>query len=500
MMRVLAHRFVMTAAATCLVAAAACAQWSFQLDTSFRSVVVQRNVNAIHVLTDGGVFLSGLIRFAGDMSDRGSAKLLTDGSRDLTFPSFPQTTGGGKIVPWLNGKFYVAAFQPRRMLANGLVDPSFGPIGIGPYFQSGTIGDYHVFPDGRVLISGSHTLSDAVRGFVGSYELIWFTNTGYLDTTRTHRNANGPIYEFKEMLNGQFICTCNCSQYEGQPVSRVFRVNADGSLDTAFQSSITAGNIYEIEGLPDGRVLLGGNFRFSGAPQDTVRLARLLPDGQRDAAFASPSFAGYGLWWPPSGTIVFDIFPFHGGTYIIAGQFVAVNGQERKGLCMVDGDGALLPAFDSCGTGPFTYQSTTNATPLNVYWSPDSTAIYICGTYASYTDGTTTDPSQRFVSRLLVSELTTAVQDPAAPSGKLFTLQPNPAQGSVTFVYNNPRMASAQGSIVVRDLVGRVIISLPMNNQQGQQTWGLQAVSPGTYLVQYLAGGQVLHTEKLLVQ
>ncbi|MBK8499293.1 MAG: hypothetical protein IPL52_10850 [Flavobacteriales bacterium] len=63
----------------------------------------------------------------------------------------------------------------------------------GPYFLSLQPADYHVFPDGRVLISGTHTLNDPVRGFVGSYELIWFSNEGYLDTTRTHRNANGVI-------------------------------------------------------------------------------------------------------------------------------------------------------------------------------------------------------------------------------------------------------------------------------------------------------------------
>jgi hypothetical protein len=46
----------------------------------------------------------------------------------------------------------------------------------GPYFASLQGGDYHVFPDGRVLMSGSHQLSDTIRGFVG-YEPIWFTNT-----------------------------------------------------------------------------------------------------------------------------------------------------------------------------------------------------------------------------------------------------------------------------------------------------------------------------------
>jgi hypothetical protein len=476
----------------------ALAQWSFELDTAFRTAIMDQNVNAVHVLQDGKIFASGRIRFAGDMSDRGSARLLNDGQQDVGFPMFPQTTGAGKVTPWIGGKFYVVSTVPWRMMPDGLIDPSFGPVGIGPYFQQSTTGDYHVFPDGRVLMSGSHWLHDSIRGFEGLYELIWFTNTGYLDTTRTHRNANGPIWEFKELPNGQFICTCNCTVYEGQPVNRVFRVHADGSLDESFQSTITMGNIYEIEGLPDGSVLLGGNFRFSSAPQDTVRFAKLLSDGSRDPGFASMAFAGNDAWWPSSGTIVFDIFPFHGGNYILAGQFTTVNGQQRKGLCMVDGSGQLLEAFDECGVGPFTYQTTTNATPLNIYWNQDSTALYICGAYTGYDDGTTNDPQQRFVSRLLVEEdLTTGTH--AVRAAPPFSAYPNPARASVIFAYDR-KDGGRPGSILVRDLAGRTVANLMMTGQRGQQTWDTRQLAPGTYLVQYLGTSEVLHTEKLIIQ
>ena len=115
----------------------------------------------------------------------GEAQAPQQGQRDLSYMGF---YGGERVMPWINGKFYVSNGLPRRMLPDGNIDPSFGPISIGPYFQYSTTGDYHVFSDGRALISGSHMLSDSIRGFEGNYELIWFTSTGYLDTTRTHRN------------------------------------------------------------------------------------------------------------------------------------------------------------------------------------------------------------------------------------------------------------------------------------------------------------------------
>ncbi|MBK6754450.1 MAG: delta-60 repeat domain-containing protein [Flavobacteriales bacterium] len=135
-----------------------------------------------------------------------------------------------------------------------------------PYFYSLTYGDYHVYADGAVLASGQHLLSDSTRGFVGFYDLIWFSNTGYLDTTKVHRQSNGIMWEFKELPDGKFICSCSCTQYEGQPVDKVFRVYPDGTLDTTFHTGINMGNIYAYHPLPDGRVLLGGSFPAPRTP------------------------------------------------------------------------------------------------------------------------------------------------------------------------------------------------------------------------------------------
>jgi hypothetical protein len=241
----------------------------------------------------------------------------------------------------------------------------------------------------------------------------------------------------------------------------VFRVHADGSLDTSFQSAVSGGNIYEIEPLQDGKVLLGGNFSYSGAAQDIVRLARLHADGTRDTTFASLPFAGNSSWWPPFGTIVFDIFPFHGGNFIVAGQFTSVAGEPRKGLCMVDEDGDLMDAFAEYGVGPFTYQGTTNATPLSIIWNQDSTALYICGAYAGYDDGITNDPQQRFVSRLLVSELSVGGASQSLGEGPRMRVFPNPvASGApLTFAFDPPQEFTPNGPlrVVVLDALGRQV-------------------------------------------
>src|SRR5690606_15029745 len=121
---------------------------------------------------------------------------------------------------------------------------------------------------------GNHQLSDSIRGFGGFYNLIWFSNEGYLDTTRIHRQANGTMWDCTALPEGKFICSCSCTTYDGQPVSRVFRIHEDGSLDTTFTTDIYAGSIREYHNYADGRVLIGGNFRKASDPQDTLHLVR----------------------------------------------------------------------------------------------------------------------------------------------------------------------------------------------------------------------------------
>ncbi|MBK8340169.1 MAG: hypothetical protein IPK99_09380 [Flavobacteriales bacterium] len=144
----------------------ALAQVPFSLDTSFRTMLTQQNVNSMAVLANGDLLLSGQMRFPGDMSTRYLAKVDTDGNQ---VASFPFLYGGARITPW-NGQYYVSNTTVRRLLPDGLIDPSFIQMNSDPLFNSLQGGDYHVYPDGRILMSGTHTLYDTVRGFTGNYD------------------------------------------------------------------------------------------------------------------------------------------------------------------------------------------------------------------------------------------------------------------------------------------------------------------------------------------
>src|SRR5690606_17357877 len=239
--------------------------------------------------------------------------------------------------------------------------------------------------DGSVLISGNQQLHDSIRGFVGRHQLIWLTITGCLDTTRTHRTGGQcAVYRFKELPNGQFICTTTCSQFDGQEIDKIFRVDADGNVDTTFRTGVYIGDAQDYLAMGDGRIYAGGNFRRLADPQDTLRLVRFLSNGDLDPNFTIPQFtAGEGLS-TPFGAYVHGITEWRNGTLIITGQFKRVNGQERKGICLIDTTGQLLPAFDTQGVGPFTFSSITSAGLLRPVFNEDSTQLYVCGAYNGY--------------------------------------------------------------------------------------------------------------------
>ena len=152
-----------------------------------------------------------------------------------------------------------------------------------------------------------------------------------LDTTRIHRQANGTLWRFTALPDGKFLCSCNCTEYDGQPVGRIFRIHDDGSLDTTFQTDVNIGNVSAYYSMDDGRVLVGGNFRKASDPDQLLQLVRFLSDGSLDPTFNNYMYFGMaeGLNSTPN---VLDIVPWHADKFFIAGVFRNVDGETRGGI------------------------------------------------------------------------------------------------------------------------------------------------------------------------
>lgn len=486
---------VMAVLAACSAAGAALAQVPFALDVTLATNVQNRYVTSVLPLPNGTVIISGAFKFPGDLYERTGALLNSDGTRNTSFPEVAQM--GGKLMPWLGRIYSGNGNIVRRHLLNGTLDIDFISLNTGPYFSSLQGGDYHVFPDGRVVLSGVHMLSDTVRGFTGAHRLVWFSNQGYLDTTRIHRKGNGVINRFVELPTGRFIASGLSTQFAGRPVDRIFRFEADGSVDTTYRTFINWGEARDFVPLSNGSVYAGGRYVHASAPQDTIYVARFLPDGTLDPAFNRPHL-GLGALPDPGwgfGPDVFGLDTLPDGRLAVTGYFQYVNGQERRGIFLLDGDGNLLDDFGGCGIFPYVYNPTPSLTinygHLYGITRYDATHYLVYGAYHGYGDGTTTDMQQRMVSRLHVGDFTTGVS--SATAGPSFALYPNPATGSATLQLEQ---VPPDAQVLLRDALGREVQTQRVS---GHYTT-LTLERSGVYVVELWSGGQRVRAQRLVVE
>jgi uncharacterized delta-60 repeat protein len=124
------------------------------------------------------------------------------------------------------------------------------------------------------------------------------------------------------------------------PVTRnhIARLNADGTLDTAFNPNAN-GPLYAIAVQPDGKILLGGLFTTlspnGGGAVTRNRIARLNPDGTLDTAFD-----------PNADGIVESIAVQSNGQILAGGFFTTIGGETRNFIARLDATTGLADSFN----------------------------------------------------------------------------------------------------------------------------------------------------------
>ncbi|MBX2982131.1 MAG: T9SS type A sorting domain-containing protein [Flavobacteriales bacterium] len=471
------------AVATTLVATAAWPQQPFDLDPTFTFNAQSVRIESILPLADGDVILSGQIAIPGEWPyERSGVRLNPDGSLDPSFVTYPSMDG--KITPW-EDRYYCGNGQAiRRFLMDGTIDTSYLAMNLVPYFHIVQGGDYFVFPDGRVLVSGHHTLHDSIRGFMGYYGLTWFTNQGYLDTTRIHRKSGAPLFHISPVPEGKFLCSGVAWAFDGYALSSTaFRIMPDGALDTTFQAPPGYVNIRRALTMPNGKFLIGGDPSYLDNG-DTVNLMRLMPDGTMDPTFHNPVLRNYNPTTGEfQGAIINSITPYNGDKYIITGAFSEIDGQARGSIALLDTAGNLLDdLFSGAGCAGYQWSETTEwwgwfRSIIDIPQAYDG-SYYIYGAYHGYDDGTTNDPSQRLISKLYGLNVGINEQQPSPVQA--LQIAPNPSAGS-TVLSTGAAMANAE--LVVHDASGRVVwqVAWPAGAERYELPAG--TLAPGAYVL-----------------
>jgi uncharacterized delta-60 repeat protein len=324
------------------------------VDTSFDPGNGANDMVVAVAVHDNKVFIGGYFTTVDSVSRNRIARLNTNGSLDTGFN--PGTGANNSVLALAvqpDGKVIIAGDfttvnsvtrnRIARLNTNGSVDTSFDP-GDGPNLLVRSVA---IQPDGKVIIGGSFT---GVAG-VGRYRIARLNEDGTLDTSfDPGTGANSWVDAVAVQSDGKVLIGGDFTTVDNVACNRIARLNADGSVDTAFITSAGADDtVYDVAIQPDGKVLIGGDFNR--------RVARL--NGATPPAITS------GAALPPAEAGVNYNHTFTASGYPFAPMFYVAGGTVPPGLTLDATTGVLSGEPTAGGDYAFTVRACNHVAPCD---------------------------------------------------------------------------------------------------------------------------------------
>jgi uncharacterized delta-60 repeat protein len=193
--------------------------------------------------------------------------------------------------------------------------------------------------DAGILALACHTNGQLIVSYLDSaqsgYALSRFNADGSSDSSFQPAVTNRRIHSLAIQPNGRLLCAGVFGTN-----SQLLRLNADGSLDTTFASSLwpSLGTIQQILLQTDGRIVVGAGASVSGAYRITV--SRLNTDGSTDGAFMPAVLQSFGS------SMLQSLVQQTNGQLVLGGLFSSINGVSRSALARLNADGTLDNTFN----------------------------------------------------------------------------------------------------------------------------------------------------------
>lgn len=303
----------------------------------------------------GDLYIGGRIETFDGVPAGVVLRLNSDGSRDLSFDagradsSSPYAIevvpdGSGDLL--VGGRFSTIDSQATgamiRLNPDGSLDSS---VDFGTGIGDGTVRAIALDYDGagNTLVAGSFYDFDGVgvRHIArlradGSLDPILGTGAGF--SRSVYSLVPDPTGSGKVYAAGWF------RRYDGKPASRVARLSPAGELDLSIPDSDGPNFTVNAIGLASdgsGDIYIGGGFTRVGTNW-VSRIARLNQDGSFDAAFAVAS----GLFYIVQSIA---IVPDGSGDIFVGGEYIATGGSTRGRVVRLTPAGAVVASFDTGG-------------------------------------------------------------------------------------------------------------------------------------------------------
>lgn len=245
-------------------------------------------INHIEVLSDGKILVGGVFLESNNTTLPGIIRLNSDGSIDQSFTAPSSVTGASTFAVQSDGKVVLRSLI--RLNTDGSLDNSFDSgtgISGGTGFGGGGINTMLVQPDGKILIGGHYGSYNGTTSVL----ITRLNSDGTIDNS-FDASANfstamdgfyGQVYTMKLLPDGKIMIGGNYGNTNSLAIG-VDRLNADGSLDTTFQTTHSTDlRNFALDVQSDGKVF-AANVNF-GTPSEAYVVERYNVDGSLDTAF-----------------------------------------------------------------------------------------------------------------------------------------------------------------------------------------------------------------------
>lgn len=303
-------------------------------------VVGAPNAQLYRVVRDANhkVLIGGDFTLYSGTSVNHLVRLNEDNSRDTTFmpDGFPVGNSVRDILVGSSGTYYAGLYggggQGIFQVSQSGATASFGTLTGGSVLRMSEL------TTGKFLVCGSFT---KVSTSTISYIARLLAN-GSIDTTFTGSRFSAAaggiqqVYDFAMTSGGKIVIGGGFSGIDGQYYAGVARLNANGSVDTSFVSSIvTGGSVFGVDIQADGKILIVGSFRTIDTTARN-RIARLNEDGSLDTTYD-----------PSANNWILDIvIEPDSGKAVVGGTFTTIVSTARNRIARLNTDGTLDTTFN----------------------------------------------------------------------------------------------------------------------------------------------------------
>jgi uncharacterized delta-60 repeat protein len=347
-------------------------------------------VQASALQSDGKLLIAGQFSEVHGVARHNIARLNTDGTLDLSLnSSVGPDVGVANMVLQPDGKILIANFfhavngvsrpaSVARLNSDGSLDASFDPgrgisfdgadDGAGAATFPGSVYELILQPDGKVIVVGQFFFVITGPGVsVARSCIARFNSDGTFDPSYNPGagavQSDNPTNTFifhagRQSIGanaGKVVIAGFFDTFDGHPVSRLARVNADGSFDGTFTPG--SGTDATVNGLfvqSDDQIILFGLFHsFSGiARDDIVRLN--ANSGIVDSGFTTEEFEEYGSY-----AQILALAQQPNGKLIVTGDFHSLGSATANNVVRLETDGSRDATFSATGAGPSAWQVAT---------------------------------------------------------------------------------------------------------------------------------------------